>query len=43
MEWGDESYAMEELVTEIGETFLHADFSITPETMVDYSAYYAIR
>ena len=30
---------MEELVTEIGEAFLHADFSITPETMEDHSAY----
>ena len=39
MKWGDEGYAMEELVAEIGKAFLCADFSITSETMVDYSAY----
>lgn len=39
--WGDEGYAMEELVAELGSAFLCADLSITPETREDHSAYIA--
>jgi len=39
--WGDEGYAMEELVAEIGAAFLCADLGITPETIEDHSAYVA--
>lgn len=37
--WGDEGYAMEELVAEIGSAFLCADLGITPETREDHAAY----
>jgi len=33
MKCGDEGYAMEELVAEIGEAFLFADIGITPDTI----------
>lgn len=36
---GDEGYAMEELVAEIGAAFLCADLGITPETREDHAAY----
>lgn len=39
--WGDEGYAMEELVAELGSAFLCADLSITPEVMPDHAAYLA--
>jgi antirestriction protein ArdC len=37
--WGDEGYAMEELVAEIGSAFLCADLAITPEVRDDHAAY----
>ena len=37
--WGDEGYAMEELVAEMGAAFLCADLGITPEVMPDHAAY----
>ena len=37
--WGDEGYAMEELVAEIGAAFLAADLDITPEVREDHAAY----
>jgi len=37
--WGDEGYAREELVAEMGAAFLCADLSITPEIRVDHAAY----
>lgn len=37
--WGDEGYAMEELVAELGAAFLAADLGITPEVREDHAAY----
>lgn len=37
--WGDEGYAMEELVAELGSAFLGADLEITPEVREDHAAY----
>ena len=37
--WGDEGYAKEELVAEIGSCFLAADLGIEPETREDHAAY----
>jgi antirestriction protein ArdC len=37
--WGDEGYAMEELVTEIGAAFLSADLGITPDIREDHASY----
>lgn len=37
--WGDEGYAMEELVAEIGSAFLSADLDLTPEVRPDHAAY----
>jgi antirestriction protein ArdC len=37
--WGDEGYAMEELVAEIGSAFLAADLRLTPEVREDHAAY----
>jgi antirestriction protein ArdC len=37
--WGDEGYAVEELVAELGSAFLCADLSITPEVREDHAAY----
>jgi antirestriction protein ArdC len=37
--WGDEGYAREELVAELGSAFLCADLGITPETREDHAAY----
>jgi antirestriction protein ArdC len=37
--WGDEGYAKEELVAEIGSAFLCADLGITPEVREDHAAY----
>lgn len=39
--WGDEGYAAEELVAEIGSAFLCADLGITPEVREDHAAYIA--
>jgi len=37
--WGDEGYAMEELVAEIGSALLSADLELTPEVRPDHAAY----
>jgi antirestriction protein ArdC len=37
--WGDEGYAVEELVAELGAAFLCADLRITPEVREDHAAY----
>ncbi len=37
--WGDEGYAREELVAELGSAFLAADLGLTPEVRDDHSAY----
>src|SRR6202790_3592266 len=37
--FGDEGYAREELVAEIGATFLSCDLGITPEPRDDHAAY----
>lgn len=37
--WGDEGYAAEELVAELGAAFLCADLNITPEVREDHAAY----
>ncbi len=39
--WGDEGYAMEELVAELGSAFLCADLNITPEIREDHASYIA--
>jgi antirestriction protein ArdC len=39
--YGDEGYAMEELVAELGAAFLCADLSLTPEARDDHAAYIA--
>jgi antirestriction protein ArdC len=39
--WGDEGYAAEELVAELGSAFLCADLGITPEPREDHAAYLA--
>jgi antirestriction protein ArdC len=39
--WGDEGYAMEELVAELASAFLCADLAITPEVREDHAAYIA--
>ena len=39
--WGDEGYAKEELVAELGSAFLCADLDITPEVREDHAAYIA--
>jgi antirestriction protein ArdC len=39
--WGDEGYAMEELVAEVGAAFLCADLGITPIIREDHAAYIA--
>jgi antirestriction protein ArdC len=41
VKWGDEGYAREELVAELGAAFLCADLEITPEVRVDHAAYIA--
>jgi antirestriction protein ArdC len=37
--WGDEGYAQEELVAELGAAFLCADLALTPEPGMDHAAY----
>jgi antirestriction protein ArdC len=39
--WGDEGYAKEELVAELGAAFICADLEITPEVQADHAAYIA--
>ena len=39
--WGDDGYAMEELVAELGAAFLWADLALTPELRPDHAAYLA--
>jgi antirestriction protein ArdC len=39
--FGDEGYAMEELVAELGAAFLSADLDLTPEPRADHAAYIA--
>ena len=39
--FGDEGYAMEELVAELGSAFLAADLALTPEVRDDHAAYIA--
>jgi antirestriction protein ArdC len=39
--WGDEGYAMEELVAELGSAFLSADLGIAPEVRDDHASYVA--
>ena len=39
--WGDEGYAMEELVAELGAAFLSADLDLTPEIREDHASYIA--
>jgi len=39
--WGDEGYAAEELVAELGAAFLCADLQITPEVREDHASYIA--
>ncbi len=37
--WGDEGYAIEELVAELASAFLCADLQITPELREDHASY----
>ncbi|HEX3885379.1 MAG TPA: zincin-like metallopeptidase domain-containing protein [Stellaceae bacterium] len=37
--WGDEGYAAEELVAELGSAFLCADLALTPEPRADHASY----
>jgi antirestriction protein ArdC len=37
--WGDEGYAMEELVAELGAAFLSADLELTPQLRDDHASY----
>jgi antirestriction protein ArdC len=39
--WGDEGYAAEELVAELGAAFMCADLGITPEPREDHASYLA--
>ncbi len=39
--WGDEGYATEELVAELGAAFLCADLGVTPEVREDHASYLA--
>lgn len=39
--WGDEGYAAEELVAELGSAYLCADLGLTPEPRPDHAAYIA--
>ncbi len=39
--WGDEGYAREELVAELGSAFLCADLELTPEVREDHASYIA--
>ena len=39
--FGDEGYAMEKLVAELGSAFLSADLDLTPESRADHAPYVA--
>lgn len=39
--WGDEGYAAEELVAELGSAYLSADLGLTPEPREDHASYIA--
>ncbi|OJU50115.1 MAG: antirestriction protein [Mesorhizobium sp. 61-13] len=39
--WGDEGYAMEELVAELGAAFVCADLSLTPQPRAEHASYIA--
>ena len=39
--WGDEGYAAEELVAELGSAFLAADLGLAPEPRADHASYIA--
>lgn len=39
--WGDEGYAMEELVAELGAAFVCANLLLTPEVRDDHASYIA--
>lgn len=39
--WGDEGYAMEELVAELGSSFLSSDLDLAPDVRPDHAAYIA--
>lgn len=39
--WGDEGYAMEEMVAELGAAFLSCDLGLTPEPRTDHADYIA--
>ena len=39
--WGDEGYAREELVAELGAAFLCSDLELTPEVREDHASYIA--
>ena len=39
--WGDEGYAMEELVAELGAAFVCADLALSPELREDHASYIA--
>lgn len=39
--WGDEAYAVEELVAELGSAFLCADLALTPDPRPDHASYLA--
>jgi antirestriction protein ArdC len=39
--WGDEGYAMEELVAELGSAFLACDLNLTPDVRDDHASYIA--
>ena len=41
VKWGDEGYAREELVAELGSAFLSVDLGIVPEIREDHAAYIA--
>jgi antirestriction protein ArdC len=41
VKWGDEGYAREELVAELGSAFVCSDLDITPEIREDHAAYIA--
>jgi antirestriction protein ArdC len=40
--WGDEGYAREELVAELGAAFLYADLELTPNIREDHASYIAL-
>ena len=39
--WGDEGYAMEELVAELGAAFVCVDLALTPQVRHDHASYIA--